>query len=446
MQNSRLDGWWRLALAVLLTGVAAGVAGSLLTLLLHAIEHLAFGYSASDFLVGVEQVGPLRRTVAVGIGGAIAGTGWALHRRHLHKTRADDSISVTGALARDAPTLPIVATSTDAVLQVTAVGAGGSLGREGAPRQVGALSGALIAARLGLPHSRRRVLLAAGAGAGLAAVYNVPFGGAAFTAELLLGTAAPSALAIALAVSWIAALTSRLVLGNQVAYALPHVPATPAGVAAAAVAALLLGALIGPLGIAFRAAMTRARMRATSGWRMPIAITVVFLALGAVATRYPQLLGNGKSLTQYDLAAGGTTLTLVVLALLKPVATAACLRSGAIGGLLTPAFATGATVGLLAGRLWTHVWPAGSAAAVAVAGAAAMLAVSQRAPITAVVLAVEFTHASPAVVPAIVVAVAAATTSARGCRALGVRLGRGAATGAGDDSPLLVSRPAVSRS
>lgn len=416
--------WWRITLAVVATGLAAGLAGAALSVLLHLVEHVAFGYTAADFLNGVEQASWQRRILAVGLGGAVAGTGWTLHRRHLRRRHELDSISVTGALARPPHSLPVVATTIDAVLQIIAVGAGGSLGREGAPRQVGAMSGAWLATRLGMPDAQRRLLLAAGAGAGLAAVYNVPFGGAAFTVELLLASVAPLGMAIALAVSWIATLTSRVLLGNQVTYHLPHVSLTAAGLTATVVAALLLGAISGPLGLAFRATMTRARVRAATGRRVPIAVTVVFLALGLVAIRFPELLGNGKSLTQYDLLAGGTTGALVVLTVLKPLATAACLRAGAIGGLLTPAFATGATLGLVAGRVWTHMWPAGSAAAVAVAGAAAMLAVSQRAPITAILLAAEFTHAPVAVLPAIAVAVGAAAASARGSRLFGGRLRR----------------------
>ncbi|HEU5268550.1 MAG TPA: chloride channel protein [Jatrophihabitans sp.] len=409
---------WRHAGAVLLTGVAAGVAGIVLTLLLHAVQHVAFGYTENTFLIGVEQASPLRRVIAVGAGGVVAGLGWWLHRRRLSAmSRASDgsadggrSISVTHALAEPVPRMPVVDTSIDALLQLIAIGAGASLGREGAPRQVGAALAGGIAARFGLTAERRRVLLAAGAGAGLAAVYNVPFGGAAFTLEVLLGTLTPATTVVALVTSWLAALVAWPVLGNHATYQLGH--AAPAALAAT-VAAPLLGAALGPLAFGFRAAMTYARAHAPTGWRAALAIPITFTALGALAIAYPQLLGNGKSLAELDFTAALGLGTAVVLAGLKPLATAACLRSGAIGGLLTPSLATGATLGLLAGHAWAGVWPGSSPTSLAVIAAAGFLAVAQRAPVTAVILTAEFTHAQLVLLPAIGLTVVAATMTAK---------------------------------
>ena len=415
---------WRYAGAVVLAGVAAGLAGIVLTLLLHLVQHLAFGYTENTFLTGVEHAGPLRRVIAVGAGGVVAGLGWWLHRRHLARassggrdrgdgdgpdTAAGRSVSVTHALAEPFPRLPLVATSIDALLQLIAVGAGASLGREGAPRQVGAALAGGIAARLRLTAERRRVLLAAGAGAGLAAVYNVPFGGAAFTLEVLLGTLTPATLLVALATSWLATLVGWPVLGNHATYQLGH---TAPAALAATVAAPLLGAVLGPLAVGFRTAMTHARAHAPTGWRAAVAIPITFTALGALAIGYPQLLGNGKSLAELDFTAALGVGAAVVLACLKPLATAACLRSGAIGGLLTPSLATGATLGLLAGHVWTGIWPGSSPTSLAVIAAAGFLAVAQRAPVTAVILTAEFTHAPLVLLPAIGLTVLAATMTA----------------------------------
>lgn len=400
----------RYATAVVCAGLAAGLAGAALTLVLHAVQHLAFGYTENTFLIGVEHASPQRRVIALGCGGAVAGVGWWLHRRRLHRNDGGGrSISVTHALAEPVPALPVLDTSIDAVLQLVAVGAGASLGREGAPRQVGAALAGDIAGRLGLDAGRRRVLLAAGAGAGLAAVYNVPFGGAAFTLEVLLGTVTPVSLLIALVTSWLAAVVAWPVLGNHATYQLGHGP--PAALAAT-VAAPLLGAALGPLGVGFRAAMTYARAHAPTGWRAALAIPLTFTALGALAIVYPQLLGNGKSLAELDFTAVLGLGTAAVLACLKPLATAACLRSGAIGGLLTPALATGATIGLLAGHAWAGIWPGSSPISLAIVAAAGFLAVTQRAPVTAVILTAEFTHAPVVLLPALGLAAAMATVTA----------------------------------
>lgn len=399
--RSAAPGWlsWHFILAVLFTGLAAGLGGVALTLLLHAVQHLAFGYTEDTFLTGVERAGPMRRVLAVGGGGAVVGVGWWLHRRLVR-----DSVSVTHALTVPTPYLPVVGTSADAAVQILAVGVGASLGREGAPRQLGAALGGAIAARLALSREQRRVLLAAGAGAGLAAVYNVPLAGAAFTVEVLLATIHPRAVIPAVVTAALATVTAWPVLGARPTYQIGAAPLSWTVLAAAPV----LGAVIGLVGVVFRAVMTLARTRAPAGFRAVLSVPIAFTALGACAIAYPQLLGNGKGLAQLALTGTLSVGLAAVLAVMKSLATALCLRSGAIGGLLTPSFATGASLGLLAGDLWSHLWPGGSPTLYALLGAAALLGVTQRAPITAVILALEFTHSGPHVLPAVVVAVAAA--------------------------------------
>ena len=86
----------------------------------------------------------------------------------------------------------------------------------------------------------------------------------------------------------------------------------------------------------------------------------------------------------------------------------------AIGGLLTPSFATGATFGLVLAQLWTAVFVPGPVVAFSLLGAAAVLAVTQRAPATALVLAIEFAHPPPALWPALAVAVVGSVLTSRG--------------------------------
>src|SRR4051794_23288319 len=66
----------RALLVAVATGVAAGVGGVLLTLLLHLVQHIAFGYTEDTFLVGVQRASGLRRVLAMAVGGALVGLGW----------------------------------------------------------------------------------------------------------------------------------------------------------------------------------------------------------------------------------------------------------------------------------------------------------------------------------------------------------------------------------
>ncbi|HEV7212050.1 MAG TPA: chloride channel protein [Blastococcus sp.] len=388
-----------LGAAVVLTGVGAGLAGAVLTLFLHAVQHLAYGYSDEAFLVGSMHAPPARRVLAMTVAGAVVGVGWWLLRR-LSPTVP----SVTAALASPGRHLRMVPTWVDALLQLTAVGAGASLGREGAPRQVAAALAEGWARMFGLDDSRRRTLLACGAGAGLAAVYNVPLGGAIFALEILLRTVTLDDALIALVTSGIATAVAWPIVGRQPTYVVPAltVPWT------LIVGSVLLGPVAGLVGWAFRHLTTAARLHAPTGWRLPATTTVLFAAVGALAVVLPEVLGNGKGPAALAFTGGLPLTVLAALLVAKPLATAACLRSGAVGGLLTPAVATGAVLGALGGAGWALLWPGSPPGAFAIVGAAAVLATTQRAPLTAAVLAVEFTHSSLTMLVPIALAVGGA--------------------------------------
>jgi H+/Cl- antiporter ClcA len=80
--------------------------------------------------------------------------------------------------------------------------------------------------------------------------------------------------------------------------------------------------------------------------------------------------------------------------------------------LLTPALATGAALGVFTGRLWSLLWPGAPLTQYALVGAAALLAVTQRAPVTAVLLTLEFVGTAQALLPSTLVGVALATGTA----------------------------------
>jgi len=289
----------RMILAVVATGVAAGVIGILVTWLLELIQDLAFGAGGGSFVAQVESASPIRRVAALAVGGAVTGIGWWLLRRP-----PAPLVSVDEAVADPRRRLPPLRTALDACLQVAAVAAGGSLGREGAPRQAGAALGGWFAERTGLDDTRRRTLLACGAGAGLAAVYDVPLGGAVFALEVLLASTALADVLAAAATSAIATAVAWVGIGAHQTYlvAVPTAGGASGGVVVVGgsllVFAVLLGPVAGAVGAAFLRLTTFARAHAATGWRVPVAMTGVFAALGLLAWPFPELLGNGQGPTQ----------------------------------------------------------------------------------------------------------------------------------------------------
>jgi H+/Cl- antiporter ClcA len=144
-----------------------------------------------------------------------------------------------------------------------------------------------------------------------------------------------------------------------------------------------------------------------------IAPVVVFTALGALAIAYPQLLGNGKNVVQLALLAQLGAGLLAVLLVLKPLATAACLGSGAPGGLFTPTLAFGVLLGGLLGQGWSELWPGSPLGSYAMIGGAAVLAASMQGPLAAVVLMLELTHHGEGLLVPILLAVVGATVVSR---------------------------------
>jgi chloride channel protein, CIC family len=313
----------------------------------------------------------------------VAGVGWWLLYRY-----GKPLVPISNAVKEDAPRMPLLETIIHAVLQVVTVGLGSPLGREVAPRELAAVLTTQLSENFPLDPEFRCILIASAAGAGLAAVYNVPFGGALFALEVLLVTFRWAPVITALATSAIATMVSWIGLGNTPPYLVPPLTISKSLV----VGSILLGPLIGVAAYFFVWATGHARSHAPKDWRLPACCAVVFPAIGLLSMPYPQLLGNGKGLAQggfeNDIGVG----LAAILVVLRLVVIVAALRSGATGGLLTPGFSLGGLLGVIYGAFWNSAWPTGSSAAFAIVGSAAFLAGSMKMPMTAIVLLCEFTR------------------------------------------------------
>lgn len=280
-----------------------------------------------------------------------------------------------------------VPTLVESGLQVVVVGLGASLGRESAPRRSAGALAQWIADAAGLDRGQAALVVACGAGAGFGAVYNVPLAGTLFVAEVLLRTRRPWPVVAAAVVSLIATAVAWISVPFTPFYAIA-LDSPPGWVL---VGAVLAGPVAAGAGLAFEAVTSRASRQRATGWRIPALALPVFTGLGLLALVVPELLGNGRgpATLAFDVNAPSVWL-LLVLAVVKPLVTAACLRTGVTGGLVTPAFATGALLGAGVGAGLAAL-AGGDAAAYAVLVAAGVLVVTMRAPFTAVAFAWEVT-------------------------------------------------------
>jgi H+/Cl- antiporter ClcA len=266
---------------------------------------------------------------------------------------------------------------------------GASAGREAAPKLMGGASGSVLSHWMSLSPAQRRLLVACGGGAGLAAVYNVPLGGAIFTAEVLCGSFALPTVVPALACSAIATMVAWVYLPSGATYA--DIPSYHFS-GSLMVWSLPAGLVIGLLGVLYVRLIGWTSHHRASGASIFVAMPVVFLGVGVLGIWYPQLFGNGKDMAHEAFLGVGSIGLLFALFFLKPLVTSLTLGSGAAGGLFTPFLSTGAMLGAFLGAVWLHIWPGAPVGACAIVGAAAMIGASMQAPLAGLVLVLELTH------------------------------------------------------
>ncbi|MEZ0228818.1 MAG: chloride channel protein [Planctomycetota bacterium] len=301
---------------------------------------------------------------------------------------------------------------------VLTVGTGGSLGREGPMIRTGSMLGSVIG-QLGGIHGRRlKILVAAGAAAGMSAAYNAPIGGAFFALEVILGNFALEVFGPVVIASALATFVARYFRFHGFVYDM--VPEYSLHSAWELPAYLVLGVLAGPLSIFFARAVRGGEKvfdRLTfvpKGIRPIVGMTL----LGLLGIACPYVYGNGfdaVNLALHDpLGQLGLGL-LLVLPFMKVLATAITLGAGCSGGLFTPALFFGALLGALFGVCVNAIMPGHAAppGAYALGGMAAITAGTSHAPISSLIIVFELTGKYEAILPLMLASMASAAVARR---------------------------------
>jgi chloride channel protein, CIC family len=389
---------------VVLLGVTTGVAATVLIKLLHLVERLAYG-SSEHYLYAVKTTPGWRHFVVLMLAALIV----IVAARVLGNMRRSGSTEVSESLWLSQGRMAFWPSVSRSVVTIVTVGMGVSLGREGAPQLTGAATASRLAEWAGLPIWQRRLLVASGAGAGVAAVYNVPLGGTLLALEVLLGTLALPLVVPALLCCGIATAVGWIAFGNVPTFYTPIYTVH----ASQLVWAAILGPLIGILAVGWARLIERASNIRLSGAGRYLVPVLVLGALALLSIPYPQLLGNGSDIVQLLIVGNLSIGLLVALCLLKPLATAGCIGSGSPGGLFMPTFAVGSLFASLAGTAFVHIWHGAATDSYALIGGGAFLAAAMQGPLAGIVLVLELTRHFDALIVPTMIAVAEATTVAR---------------------------------
>jgi chloride channel protein, CIC family len=395
----------RFWLAVCLIGTSTGLAAAALTRLLEIVQRVAWRGSGTNILAAARQASGSRHLVVLLAAGVLTGVGQVL----LKELTSGNGIDTTAAIWFYAGRMPALRTLGSALLSIFAVGMGAAMGREGAPKQAGAVFANFFADAEDLSDEQRRLLVACGAGAGMGAAYGVPLGGALFALEVMRGKLALRFVLPALFASMIATGVSWVALPNAPTYIIPSFPLSASVITWAIVAAPIFA-----FGSILYVRLVRwADKNKPRGWQRFIAPAVVLSLLGIVSVRFPEMLGNGKDLSQLLFSDQVGTRLLLALLLLKPLATIMCMRSGVPGGLFTPSLTFGALLGAALGHAWSTLWPGVPSGFFALLGGGAVLSATTQGPISAIVLVMELTGRDRSFVLPLILIAAVSTLIAR---------------------------------
>jgi chloride channel protein, CIC family len=281
-----------------------------------------------------------------------------------------------------------------------AIGAGLALGREGPSVQMGAILAKLIGGMFRRNWPDCRLLLAAGAGAGLAVAFNAPIAGAVFVLEELVRRFDIRTTIVTFGASAGAIAVNRLLFGDTPDFLVE--PLAHAGFGCLPLG-LALGVLAGLLGVAYNRTLLGALSLANrlTTWPVPVRAAAVGAAVGLLGWWAPALVGGGDLLTQRALTGldgGGMVIAIFLLRFgLGPVSYAV----GTPGGLFAPLLVLGAQSGLFFGNAAHHWFPGLGIepVAYAVTGMAAFFTAVVRAPLTGFILVIELTGSYTQMLP-----------------------------------------------
>lgn len=288
-----------------------------------------------------------------------------------------------------------------------AIGSGQSLGPEDPSLQMGAGIASAMGRSLKLSQSRIRLIAPVGAAAGLAAAFNAPIAAVLFVIEEVIGTWSAGVLGAIILAAVSSVVTMRWFLGPEPLFRVPPVridhPAEFLGFA-------VLGVAGGAASLLFSKWLQYARPRilALPRWTHYFLPSAAGLAIGVIGIWMPQVMGAGYAVMDQALHAQFTWKLLLVLAVLKIVATGFSFLSGTPGGMFAPTLFIGAMLGGGIGAIEHHFFPSltVSVGTFALVGMGTMFGGFLRVPITSIFMVIEvsgnYTVALPVMVSSLI--------------------------------------------
>lgn len=294
------------------------------------------------------------------------------------------------------------------VSAIVALGSGLTLGRQGPTVHIGAALAGGLSRYLPMSPDHRRQIIAAGAGAGLAAAFNTPITGVLFVVEQLLQDLSGLTLGTAIVASFIGAVVSRLLGGrslrlnleltaNVTSFSLGEIPFY-----------LALGILAGLLGSLFN----RGIINSIKAYRrlhvsLPLRVALAGLISGIAIALLPAGFRDNTGLREFLLTGEASWYIAAIAFIAQFVLTLVAAGSGAPGGLFAPSLIMGSALGYLVGLVEYKLTGMGLPTTYALVGMGAFFSVVSKVPLTAIAIVFEMTTDFNLVLPLMIGSVTA---------------------------------------
>ena len=383
-----------------------GILGALVTeCFRRATDLLHFLFTGSEATIITSFKGlPLwQRFLVPVIGAVLAGLTLWIGNRLIARIRQKSTTDYMEAVVVGNGVISLRASLVKTISALFSISTGASIGREGPLVQLSSLAASLVGRLRNCPIPQRRQLVACGTAAGIASAYNAPIAGAFFVAEIVLGTVVFESLGPLILASVTATFLSRAFHGESPLY---QSPALGLHTGWEIVPLCAIGIFLG-----FLAPLYLQILRRTEGLfskltlPVPAKLGLGGAVVGLLAMFYPEVCGNGKGLVTSLLHQNWDFYTVLILVIVKLIATSATFGSGAAGGIFTPTLFIGSAIGVLYGQAVLYFAPQlqPDPTMYGLMGMGSFLAATTGAPLMAILMVFELTL-SYAIVPFLMVA------------------------------------------
>lgn len=394
-----LQGKHGIYLWAFLVGVAGACVALLFEVCTNVVQDLLSQQHGESQLSLFSNMDWFMRVIVPASGGLISGIILYLTYRYV-PTKATEYMEAVALGDGYVPSKPSLLRSLSAVFTI---GSGAAIGREGPLVQCAAVVSSYIGRYFRLPIPRLRLIVACGAAAGLSAAFHTPLAGGLFVAEIVLGALTIDLLAPLLVSSCASYFTISILADTSPLYRAsglsldmgPHM----------VVYCIILGALAALAAKGWLVFLKKARkfLNGKPAW-LPVRLMLAGAVVGTMAIWYPEIVGNGAHMIRGIINMEFSPEHIMVLLGLKVLAVAVFFGVGAVGGVLTPSLTLGGVLGFLFSyALSTHLGiPGNHAIAFSMVGMAAFFTTAANAPMTSLLLVIEFTMAGEMMFPLII--------------------------------------------